>query len=106
MNLGALEDQNGANHNGGVKAHNGGVKAQNGAVEGRPVVADSHHFDIEQNPDLRKVGSGWIRIRIKLKRVLRFPTKVIRIRNPVLAGGRFRIQKKTSWGKLDFLTLL
>ncbi len=35
--------------------HNGGVEAQNGVVEGRPVVADSHHhhFDEEQDPDLR-----------------------------------------------------
>jgi hypothetical protein len=32
---------------------NGGVEAQNGAVEGRPMVADSHHFDEEQDPDLR-----------------------------------------------------
>jgi hypothetical protein len=81
--------------------HNRGVEAQNGAVEGKQVVADSHHFDVDQNPDLRmrtfvKVGSGWIRMRIKMKRVIRFRTKVMRSRNPVLVpallvGGMFRV---------------
>jgi hypothetical protein len=31
-----------------------GVEAQNGAIDGlycRPVIADSHHFDKEQDPD-------------------------------------------------------
>ncbi len=32
-----------------VDAHNGGVEVQNGAVQS--VVADSHHFDEEQDPD-------------------------------------------------------
>jgi hypothetical protein len=35
-----------------VDAHNGGLEAQNGALEGnKPVVADSQHFDEEQDPD-------------------------------------------------------
>ncbi len=36
-----------------VDIRNGDVESQNGAVEGRPVVADSHHFHEEQDPDLR-----------------------------------------------------
>jgi hypothetical protein len=36
-----------------VDIRNEGVEAQNGVVEGRPVVEDSHHFDEEQDPDLR-----------------------------------------------------
>ncbi len=39
-----------------VDTHNRGVEAQNGAVEGlltTVVVADSHHFDEEQDPDPR-----------------------------------------------------
>jgi hypothetical protein len=42
----------------GLKAQNGVVKAQNGAVEWRvcrPVVADLHHFDKEQDPDPQKL---------------------------------------------------
>jgi hypothetical protein len=37
-----------------VDANYGGVEAQNGALESlhyRPVVADLHHFDEEQDPD-------------------------------------------------------
>jgi hypothetical protein len=45
VNSGALDDQNGANNN-------GGVKAQNGSVDGRPLVASLHHFDEEQDPNL------------------------------------------------------
>jgi hypothetical protein len=37
-----------------VDAHNGGLEGQNRAMEGlhMPVVADSHHFEEELNPDL------------------------------------------------------
>ncbi len=43
-----------------------------------PVVADSHHFDEEQDLDPHSVKS-WIRIRI--------PIKVKQIRNPVINIG-------------------
>jgi hypothetical protein len=42
-----------------VTAHNGGVEAQNGAVEFCiTVVADSHHFDGQQDPDPDPHRSG------------------------------------------------
>jgi hypothetical protein len=38
-----------------VEAQNGGVEAQNGARGvSRPVHADSHHLDEEQDPDSKK----------------------------------------------------
>ncbi len=48
----SLQAQNGAVEGHRRSQHNRGVEAQNGALEGhRPVVADSHHFDEEQDPD-------------------------------------------------------
>ncbi len=87
--------------NGGVEAQNGAVETQNEAwrlkMEAwrpkmepmrvcRPVTADSHHFEEEQDPDpyysknrirIRTKVKIWIRIRIKVKRWI-----PVWIRNP------------------------
>jgi hypothetical protein len=63
-------------------AKNEGVDAQKGAKRVcRPMNADSHHFDEEQDPDIMK---SQVRIRIKVKRDIRIRIriKMMRIRNP------------------------
>jgi hypothetical protein len=51
----------------------------------RPVVADSHHLDEEQDPDPYPIEVKswiWVRICIKMKKWTRIRIKVMRIRNP------------------------
>jgi hypothetical protein len=64
-----------------VDAHNGGIESQNEAVEDcRPVLAESHNLNTEQDPDPDPhQGESRIRIRIKVRKGIRI--KVIPIRN-------------------------
>ncbi len=50
----------------------------------RPVVADSHHFDMDQDPDPHLSEKSWIWIRIKVKNWIRvrIRLKVLRTRYP------------------------
>ncbi len=75
-NSGAVEAQNGAE-----KAQNGGSYWSIRGPEGRPVVAEPHHFDEEPDPHQSKNS---YRVPLKVKSRILIRIKVVRVRNKVM----------------------